>query len=236
MSNYKVALIIGATGLTGSQLLRKLLYGSRYSKVISIGRRNMNLDLDALILESLEEHVIDFSRFEDHAHLFSGVCDVFCCLGYGTSPGGFHNVEFVYPSQSAHFAAMHNVEKFIVITGMLSNSKSSFELFRVKGELMDQVKTEDLNYTAFVQPALIVGDRETPRSGEVAMYKCFKWISPVLELIIKKPMYNPAVDIADAMLFIATGDHESGTVAYYDSGDIKRLAHLYRRVLNNPTR
>ena len=93
---------------------------------------------------------------------------------------------------------------------------------------MDYVKSENLKCTIFIQPALIVGERKVPRSDEIAMYKCFKWINPVVELLIRKPMYNPAEDIADCMLFAANFGTTPNPVSYYDSGSIKRTAKLAR--------
>ena len=55
--NSKTALIAGATGLIGSQLLPLLLASDRYSKVIVIGRRNVSLTHPRL-----SSHIVDFDN------------------------------------------------------------------------------------------------------------------------------------------------------------------------------
>lgn len=210
------ALLLGASGLTGSRLLQRLLSEpNEISRVHALVRRPLNLPYsyrsanDSEASESstgatagassLEEHVVRFARLEEeHEELFANpkVGKLFCCLGFGTSAGQFREVEFDYPLVAAKLAARHGVEEVHIVTAMLSNPRSSIDLFKVKGELQEAVIALPLARVHFYQPALIVGKREVPRSDEEFMYSVFKYVSPVLEVFIRKPLFNHADDIA----------------------------------------
>jgi N-acetyl-gamma-glutamylphosphate reductase len=57
----KSALIAGASGLVGGELLSLLLNGQRYERVFSISRRPLGIDHPKLI-----EIVCDFDRLDGH--------------------------------------------------------------------------------------------------------------------------------------------------------------------------
>jgi len=63
----KTALMIGGTGLVGSQLLHQLLNDPRFDKVIAFGRRKTGQ-----AHPKLEEHVVDFDAPESWASLVKG--------------------------------------------------------------------------------------------------------------------------------------------------------------------
>ena len=71
----KTALIAGATGLIGKELLKLLLNGSEYDKVVAMVRRSIEIDHP-----KLEERIVDFDQLDKYKEIFS-VHDVFCCLG-----------------------------------------------------------------------------------------------------------------------------------------------------------
>ena len=71
----KTALIVGASGLVGRELVKCLLESQRYKKVILLVRTSLGYEED-----KIEEKVIDFANLSDHKDCLK-VNDVFCCLG-----------------------------------------------------------------------------------------------------------------------------------------------------------
>ena len=63
----KTALIIGSTGLVGSQLLQQLLASPCYTKVVSLSRRQLDFSHP-----KLTSHVIDFENLTHYVELFKG--------------------------------------------------------------------------------------------------------------------------------------------------------------------
>jgi hypothetical protein len=155
---------------------------------------------------------------------------------------------------AAKMAARQGCAKFLAVSGMLSSASSSIELFRVKvtssclkrkaslatclktppppsflllplqGEMQDAVQKLSIPCIRFIQPSLIVGKRTHARLDEDCMFACFKWINPCLEPCLGKPLFNPAEDVALALLFTAMTDDPSTAVKMYHSGHIKQRA------------
>jgi uncharacterized protein YbjT (DUF2867 family) len=69
------ALVFGATGLVGSQLVNLLTNDSSYSTIEVFTRKPMDYNL-----LKVNEHVIDFSSLEKYTKLIKGN-DLFICLG-----------------------------------------------------------------------------------------------------------------------------------------------------------
>ena len=62
----KTALILGATGQTGSKLLKELLDSPTYTRVLEAGRRVTSLDiLPATAKGKLEQRVVNFEKLGD---------------------------------------------------------------------------------------------------------------------------------------------------------------------------
>ena len=68
----KTALVIGATGLVGSNLVNQLLLDDRFEKVVTFTRRDTGLSH-----EKLEENNIDFNDTKSWQDLVKG--DVLLC-------------------------------------------------------------------------------------------------------------------------------------------------------------
>ena len=71
----KTAIVLGATGLTGSILLNKLLKDAEYKTVIIFTRRSVGFQN-----QKLEEHIIDLFELEKYTELFKAD-EVYCCIG-----------------------------------------------------------------------------------------------------------------------------------------------------------
>ena len=77
----KTALLLGASGETGGEILNLLISSNTYSKVIIIVRREIELSTGEG-WEKVEQGVVDFDNLDEHKQLFSGVDVAFSCLGF----------------------------------------------------------------------------------------------------------------------------------------------------------
>lgn len=215
----KIALIAGATGLVGTELVKRLLEAPEYKKVILIGRRS-----SGIIHEKLEEKVI---RFEELAHLHfdSAIDHVYCCLGTtikkAKTKEAFQKVDLEYPLLLAKLAKNHQASQFLVISSMGANAKSPVFYSKTKGQLEDRLKELGLNGLKIFRPSLLLGERNEFRFAEATTAKLSKAF-PFL-FIGKMKKYKPvkAATVARAMLAIALLDqlgthvYESQHIAYY---------------------
>jgi len=158
----RTALIAGASGLVGSSLLTLLVADSAYHKVISIGRRKLEVEHP-----KLEQHIISFEKLDD---LKITVDDVFCCLGTTIKKAGskdaFRKVDFEFPNLLSQFASNTGATSFHIITAMGADANSSIFYNSVKGEIEDELKSCKIDQIEIYRPSLLLGDRGESRFME----------------------------------------------------------------------
>lgn len=165
MNLHKRAIVLGATGLIGSQLLQLLLEAQEYERVIAITRKPLADH------EKLQQVIVpDFSRLAAHANVFAGVQDVFCCLGTTMKQAGsqqrFRQVDYDYPLTAANIAQTAGVQRFLLVSAMGANPKSRIFYSRVKGETERDIRLLRLPSLSIFRPSLLLGDRKQFRFGE----------------------------------------------------------------------
>lgn len=156
--------MIGATGLVGSHLLKRLLGDDRVSKVVSLGRRKTGTEHP-----KLEEHVVDFEAPAAWANLVRG--DVaFSTLGttaaQAKSQAAQRRVDYDYQLGFARQAAENGVPTFVLCSTASANVKALVFYARLRGELDRDVQALPFPRLRIVRPNLLAGDRGKLRLGE----------------------------------------------------------------------
>tara|TARA_R110002124_G_scaffold178274_2_gene346170 strand:+ start:340 stop:1002 length:663 start_codon:yes stop_codon:yes gene_type:complete len=158
----RTALIVGATGLIGQQLLKKLLDSPYYTRVIVLARRPTGIMNSKMV-----EHIYDFENPD--ARLVRGE-DVFCCLGTTIKKAGskeaFRKVDLEYPLQIARFAQQNGAQKFLIVTAMGANPDSSIFYNQIKGKVEQRLQELQYEILHIFQPSLLLGERTERRVGE----------------------------------------------------------------------
>lgn len=191
----KTAVLVGATGLVGAELLTRLLASPHYTSVIILGRR-----VTGRVHEKLTEYLIDFHDLPD---LSVHIDDVFCALGStikaAGSQAGFREVDFVYPLNVAQWAKQLGAQQFLMVSAMGASSTSRVFYNRVKGEAEQAIGTLGLATTVFARPSLLMGERAEHRPLERLGVR----LSPLLHLLLIGPLkkYRPiaARQVAQAL-------------------------------------
>lgn len=158
------ALMIGATGLVGSALLKRLLADERFSKVTSFSRRSTGATHP-----KLQEQVIDFEAPAVWAAQVSG--DVaFSALGTTIKQAGSQaaqrKVDYDYQLDFAKQAAKNGVKVYSLCSASSADAASRMFYSRIKGELDRDVQQLGFERVRIMRPSLLGGDREKARSGE----------------------------------------------------------------------
>ncbi|MBQ0734877.1 NAD(P)H-binding protein [Aquimarina celericrescens] len=200
----KTAIILGATGLTGGILLRKLLDDDRYHKIKLFSRSSIGIEHP-----KIEEHLIDMLQLRDHADKFTAD-EVYCCVGTTNAKTPdkelYHNVDYGIPVSAARLCKTNKINTFIVISSLGANSNSTIFYNRTKGEMEEAVLEFDIPKTHILQPSLIGGDRDEKRLGEYVFKQFMKFINPVLIGGLKKYRSIRPETIVSAMIWLA--NHE----------------------------
>jgi uncharacterized protein YbjT (DUF2867 family) len=197
----RTALLVGATGLTGSHCLDLLLDDNEYEKVTVLIRRPL-----ARVHEKLEEHVVDFDDLNASADRIRAA-DVFCCLGTTIKKAGskeaFRKVDLDYPRDLASIAAANGSQQFLVISAPESNPSSSLFYGRVKGEMEQAVSSHPFEGVYIFRPGLLVGERAEFRLAEGLGIKLFTAPPFLLPGKLKKLRPIEARAVASAMIIVA---------------------------------
>ena len=202
----KTALIIGSTGLIGSQLLELLLESKEYSTVISFVKRDSGIQHP-----KLKQHIIDFDKQETYKELVVGD-DFFCTIGTTIKNAGsqeaFRKVDFEYPQQFAKIALENKVKQFLIVSSLGADANSSNFYFKTKGEIQDFLKRCPFESVFVFQPSILLGNRAEFRLGEKIGIFFMRLFSFMLigNLSKYKPIQSEAV--AKAMFVIAQKDNK----------------------------
>lgn len=202
MSGRK-AVIIGATGLVGKQLVRLMIKDDRYETISLITRRPHELK-DPKLVEII---VKDFDQLEKHASKMNGH-DFYCALGTTRKKAGskeaFLKVDVEYPTTFAEIArSQKNFEQLLVVSAVGANSHSPFFYNMAKGTLEERLKEMKLKALKIFQPSLLLGDRKEYRMLE-EIAKIASGIASLFLLASKKRVGAIRdIEVAKAMIAIA---------------------------------
>ncbi|KGK88121.1 oxidoreductase [Desulfosporosinus sp. HMP52] len=216
----KSALLLGASGLVGGELLNCLLSAPEYEKVQILVRKPLGFKH-----LKLEEHVIEFENLAQHKECFK-VDDVFCCLGTTIKKAGnrkdFKKVDVEYPLEISKLAKEFGAVKFLVVSSMGADLHSKVFYSRMKGLLEENLKEIGFDSLHIFRPSLLLGDRKEVRLGESAAEVLAKGISFAFVGRLKKYKPIEAKTVALGMYKAAQGK-ETG-IYTYRSDAIKEIS------------
>ncbi|MBU6123039.1 NAD-dependent epimerase/dehydratase family protein [Hymenobacter siberiensis] len=214
----KTALLAGATGLIGSQLLPLLLASDRYTKVIVVGRKAV-----PTIHPKLVQVVTELDKL-DEARLKLIADDVYCCLGTTMKQAGskeaFFKVDFLYVVQLAALAASNFAAQFMVVSSMGADAESSIYYSRVKGEMEAAVRQTPFRAIHIFRPSLLLGERAQPRLGERLGAIVLRLVSPLLRGPLLK--YRPVAGATVAAAMLHAAEDDGGGVRVHLSDELAR--------------
>jgi uncharacterized protein YbjT (DUF2867 family) len=217
-NQHKTALVLGATGLVGSELV-KILLEKNYEKVILLVRKRIPLEH-----EMIEQHVIDFEQLSEYKELFQAT-NIFCCLGTTIKKAktkmAFRKVDFTYPLEAARLSKEMGAERYLIVTAMGANAKSHFFYSQVKGEVEEALRDLDLPSLHIFRPSLLLGKREEFRFGEKVAEKASNVLNTLLVGPLRPYRGIHAKKVAAAMAVMAESSKTGSHV--YLSNEIDRV-------------
>ena len=192
------ALLIGATGATGKDLLDILLEDDSFHRVDIFVRRDLHIQH-----EKLKVHVIDFDNSEQWKHLVKG--DVlFSCLGTTLKAAGSKEaqwkIDYDYQYQFAEAARENNVSHYVLVSSGSSSPDSLIFYTRMKGQLEEAVKALGFPKLSIFKPPVLIR-KNSDRTMEVAGLKAVQFFNKFGILRSQEPL--PTEILAEAMIHSA---------------------------------
>jgi uncharacterized protein YbjT (DUF2867 family) len=194
------AIVIGATGVVGREVVELLSQSEQFSEIVTFTRREFEFNSPKVI-----NYVIDFDQIENYSDLIEGEF-FFSCLGTTKSQAGSielqRKVDLSYQLQFAQIAAKNGVHHYLLVSSPSADAESSNPYLKMKGELDDQVKELDFVSSSIFRPSLIDGKREDSRPVEklgVILTQPLKYIPG-----LKKYQKITGLEIATKMIYEAS--------------------------------
>lgn len=213
----KTAILLGATGLTGSILLKNLLADPDFVKVKLFSRT-----ASAVKHDKIEEHIVDLFRLEDYKAFFKGDV-VFCCIGTTKAKtpdkDTYKAIDYGIPVAAAKLAKENHIPVFMVISALNANPDSRIFYNKTKGEMQRDVLAQGVPQTYILQPSLITGNRNEKRFGEDlanTLMKVFDFLIP------KKYKRIHAQTIAASLLKLSKKPYPNNLIP---SDEIRKLGN-----------
>ncbi len=213
------AILIGASGLIGSNLLQLLLDGAYYSEVLTLSRSDLPVTHTKLI-----KKIINFDEISSYDDIINGHA-IFSCLGTTKDKtpdkSEYKRIDHDYPLQIAQIATKNGVEQFHIVSSLGADENSTTYYLKLKGLLEKSIKNLNINSLHIYQPSFLVGNRKETRLSEKVVEPLMKLIGPLLIGKLEKYKSIKALDVAKAMYNQSTKEMEGTFV--YSSEQIKKL-------------
>lgn len=212
----KTALILGASGFTGQHLLELLLNDPLYAQITIYVRKPVHISHPKLV-----QRIVDFEKLDTAVE----ATDIFCCLGTTIKKAGsqdaFKQVDLVYPQKVASLQLAAGSQRFLVISAVGADEKSSIFYSRTKGQVEEALTTLGYPCLCIFRPSFIIGDRAEKRVGEKIGIFIAKLISPILIGPLKK--YKPVSALALAKSMQYEAHHFLNGTHIISSDEIKKF-------------
>jgi uncharacterized protein YbjT (DUF2867 family) len=200
----KTAILIGATGMTGSCALQLLLDDDRFSMVKIFTRRSANISHPRI-----KEHIIDFDDTDSWKHQVTG--DVlFSALGTTLKQAGGkaaqYKVDYTYQYEFAKAASDHGVPVYVLVSSVGANPDSMIFYSKIKGELERDTRKLAFRNIHILQPGPLEGQREKERKAEKYGISIMRFITNLGILKGYRPIHGEIV--ARAMINASFDDKE----------------------------
>jgi uncharacterized protein YbjT (DUF2867 family) len=225
----KSAIVIGATGLVGRELVRILLKDTRLEKVKLFVRRSVGLESN-----KLEEHIVDFDRPDTWKKLVTGDI-LYSAMGTTLKAAGGkeaqYKVDYTYQYRMAKMAADNGIPEYVLVSAAGAHPNSKIFYSRIKGELERDVKKLPFETIHIIRPGMLAGGRIEVRSGEKLGIAVMSLLAMIPGLSRLKPIEGK--EVAQAMIN-ASFRHVLG-IHVYTLDVVFKLAHLPKSKME-PTR
>lgn len=205
------ALLLGATGLVGSELLSMLLADEAFSEVAVVTRRATGRRH-----AKLREEIFDLNDLEAHAAAFAAD-QIFCALGTTIKKAGsqesFREVDYEYPLRAARLGLAAGAKHYLLVSSLGANAGSRIFYSRVKGELENDLRSLGYPHLTIVRPSLLTGNRDEFRLGE-KVGEALGFLMP--------PAYRPIAAGTVARAMVDAAKHPVAGARVIDSREMRR--------------
>ena len=210
----KTAIVIGATGLVGAELVNQLLNSSDFSKVKIFVRKSTNKTHT-----KLEEYIVDFENIENWKENLTGDT-LFSCIGTTLKTAGSKekqfNIDYNYPLHTIQTAISQGVNQIVLVSSMGAKAGSYNFYLDMKGKLEEAIKALHPQSLLIFRPSILDGNRIEKRPAEYQAIKMMRFLGKLP--FLKKYAPTKIEELANKMIYNALQEKQS--IKIYESLEI----------------
>lgn len=220
-------IVLGSTGLVGSQIVKVLNENSVVDSIVTVGRRSPKLQsskIDAVV-EKDSNLWSDIIKKENGAQMYISAFGTTRKLAGGAE--NFKKIDYGINYEAAKAAKAAGVHTCVLVSTIGASALSPFLYPKCKGQLEDDIIALKFPKTVIIRPGLLLGEREVAQSWLVTGMK-------KMALLTKDTMFSfpayPAEDVEVAKTAILRGLEplkSENEVVIVEGRDVNRAAKLY---------
>lgn len=173
------AMVLGATGAVGSEVVRQLLLHDTWKMVRVLARAEA-----AVSHPKLQWYVGDLFSDEFIASHLDGITHIFVCVGSTKKKTPdreiYRAIDYGIPVRTASLASTRDVYHMLVVSAIGANPKSKIFYSRMKGEMERDVAASSIPRVDFFRPFTIIGQRPDRRPLEDLAIKIDHWLGAII--------------------------------------------------------
>ena len=161
--NELTAVVIGASGLTGSYVVEELLKDTAFGIVRILVRRPVQL-----IHNKLQEEVVDFNDINNYTQKFGEGDIIFSCIGTTQKKmkgdkAAYEKIDFDIPVNAARVGIAKSYKKFLMVSSVGANEHSPNFYLKLKGKTENAISKLEFESICFFRPSVLLGERKELR-------------------------------------------------------------------------
>ena len=185
------AIVLGATGAVGKDLVKMLTADNRFEQVDIFVRKASK----ELISSKITTHVVDFNHPEKWQHEIQGDV-VFSCMGTTRKAAGSKEkqylVDYTYQYNFAKAAAQNKIPTYVLVSAYMADARSRWFYPRIKGELEEAVGQLPFHQTIIMRPPSLIR-KNTTKTDEKLTVALLKFFNAIGLLRKQRPMPTEVV-------------------------------------------
>jgi uncharacterized protein YbjT (DUF2867 family) len=206
----KTAIVLGSTGLIGSELVQRLQASPAYSAIVLLNRRP-----SGIVHPKVTERIIDFDAPD-----LSGLSgdDLYCALGTTSRKAGSreaqHKIDCEYPTTIATRLRDQGVKRMLLVSSVGADRQAAGFYLRTKGLLEQNLIKLQFEQLVIARPSFLLGRKGEFRLGEEAAMLLMRALSPIMLGPLAKYRAIEASKVASGLMRAA--DTQASGTRYID--------------------
>jgi len=160
----KTAIVFGATGLVGSELLNVLIRDVRYRAVKVFTRNELYIEHIKVI-----EKIVDVEDVDSYSDMLKGD-DLYICLGTTRRKAGsvakMEDIDRWLPVRIAKASLRMGVQNVALVSSIGARASSRNYYYRIKGRMEEDILELEFKRKVILRPSILLGKRSEFRLFE----------------------------------------------------------------------